>query len=721
MRVVWASTAFVAGVASAIVFGLAPEHAVPTSVFLLVSVAVALGTLSLLLTRRRAAVLLLCGLFLIGCWRGGDAIASHEQIDRSTPLSSDHAAPDDVSPLGHLRFNIAKSLTENIGSDHSGLPIALLTGDRSSISPGVTDDFRSAGMAHLLAISGLHVSLVGGGVMAFAALAFGRRRHLHLLLPLATVLVYAALAGFAPPITRATIMFSMFVLGIFLGRGSSTLAALALAAMLMIAFDPAILTSLSFQLSFAAMLGISFVVPALSSIGELAAVERLPNERNTLLSRVKRFAVGSLAVSIASTLGTLPLIALHFDAVPIWGPLATLVAVPAMPVLITLSAFLAGFGAVPMPFLPEIAAIPAVAATQYLTFVAGFFAELPPQPVETGGWSVWMTVFYYSVAGIVIAFWSRIAEGTSRLRLRFLNPGTGFVSATNRSVGIYLTITTLLLLIAVGAWSLALIRSESPSHLSVKFLQTTHGESILIETRNGNRMLVDTGGERWQVADTLNSILPLWDRDIDIVLLTHPDSDHVGGLAGVLSRFRVDTVIHSETSGSNETPSTLSSLLEGEENVVTARNGMLIGLDEDVFVEVLSAGCVDPTNGCSNDNDDSIVTMLHTGDVSFLLTGDIERATEIRLAASGLILRATVLKAAHHGSNTSSTSTFIDAVEPSAVVVASGTQNRYGHPHPEVMERLNRAVGEERVFRTDLMGTVELRTDGQGLWMVRQD
>jgi competence protein ComEC len=110
---------------------------------------------------------------------------------------------------------------------------------------------------------------------------------------------------------------------------------------------------------------------------------------------------------------------------------------------------------------------------------------------------------------------------------------------------------------------------------------------------------------------------------------------------------------------------------------------------------------------------------LRNGEVSFLLTGDIERASEMRLVASGVDLRATVLKVPHHGSHTSSTDAFLDAVRPEVAVVATGTQNRYGHPHPEVMARLHRAVGEERVFRTDLTGTVDLRTDGLRLWMVR--
>ena len=145
----------------------------------------------------------------------------------------------------------------------------------------------------------------------------------------------------------------------------------------------------------------------------------------------------------------------------------------------------------------------------------------------------------------------------------------------------------------------------------------------------------------------------------------------------------------------------------------------MIGLDEHVFLEVIAAGCLNSSGSCSEINDASIVARLSYGDVDFLLTGDIERPAESFLVSTIPDLRMTVLKAPHHGSNTSSTQMLLDAVNPAAVVVAAGTGNRYGHPHPEVIRRLTAKVGEERVLRTDVLGTVELRTDGERLWMVR--
>lgn len=268
-------------------------------------------------------------------------------------------------------------------------------------------------------------------------------------------------------------------------------------------------------------------------------------------------------------------------------------------------------------------------------------------------------------------------------------------------------------------WSVALTRDNDASHLSVRFFQTTHGEAIFIETPNGNRMLVDGGGDASQVADTLGSMLPFWDREIDIVLLTHPDADHVGGLPAVLRRFPVDTVLHSGQDSTSDSFASWATAIETHDNAVVVWSGMEIGLDHDTTIEVLHGGCIDTDIKCIDSNDASIVAMLRHRDVSFLLTGDIERSAEIRLATSIPNLRATVMKSPHHGSNTSSSATFLNAVEPAVVVVAAGTANRYGHPHPEVIERYNATIGQERVLRTDQLGSVELRTDGQRLWMVR--
>ena len=725
MRIAWVSTLFLAGVGAAIIFRFAPGHAVPTTTFILFSSAVALVSLALIASRRRAAYALLTVVFLIGCWRGAEAITDLELLDdRYAPTSETVAAVPIAqdNQLNRIRRDIADALIRTIGTSEAGLPIALLTGDRTHLTPDLVSNFRSSGMAHLLAISGLHVGLIGSLAMAVSVFAFGRRWGICLLVPLVIVFGYVALAEFAAPVTRAAIMFGVFILGRVLGRGSHTLAALALAAMLMVALEPAILASLSFQLSFAAMLGISFAAPLLEGATEIVGSRRsTAPETHTFAERVRRFIVGSLVVSVAATIGTLPLVALHFDAVPLWGALATLLAVPAIPIIIVSSAAVVIAANLPIPMLLDILALPVMITTNYLAFVAEIFANLPPRPIQTGSWSVWMTVLYYAAMAGAILLGPRLKHFSERFSpTRNLRVGRANAILSKSTTAATL-LAAVLLIVATATWSLVLARSGQESNLSIRFLQTSHGESIFIETPNGNRMLVDGGGDTTQVADILGGMMPIWDREIDIVLLTHPDADHVGGLPEVLRRFSVGTVLHSGQDSTSDAFASWSTALENRDNAVVAWPGMQIILDHDTSIEVLSGGCADTNVECVDNNDASIIAMLRHHNISFLLTGDIERSAEVRLATSIPNLRATVLKSPHHGSNTSSTETLINAVGPSAVVIGAGTENRYGHPHPEVIERYTAAVGKERIFRTDQLGTVELRTDGERLWMVRQN
>ena len=718
MRIVWASATFLTGVGTAIVFGFTPGHALPTPAFLLFVGAATIVSIALVVIRRRAAFALLSIVFLLGTWRGGDTIHIFEDIDRYSITSSrDSILPN--STVNRLRIEIADNLKHSSGAVESGLPAALLIGDRSGITNEVTRNFRSAGMAHLLAISGLHVSLLGGAAMAASVAAFGRRRAFYLLIPLVTVLAYAALAGFAPPIIRAAIMFTVFILGRSMGRGSHTIAALALAALAMVAYSPEILVSLSFQLSFTAMLGIAAVAPVLEGFTEIAPSDNKRTKRSSAINRIRQFVLGSLAVSLASTVGTFPLIAWHFGAVPIWGPVSTLLALPAIPLLIFSSIVFILTSHLPITFFSEVVAALVNSLSTYVTWIAALFARLPPKPIDAGAWTTWMTIAYYGIVGSIVLSWpwaTNLAKWITPVWTTKINQ---LSLAKPTSSYAPLALATSLFIAGALTWGATLTKLDPKPYLSVQFLETTFGESILIETPNGNRMLIDGAGSNTQIADTLLGLIPLTDRNIDVVMLTHSDADHVGGLPEVLNRFRTGAIIHSGLPASSEAFSSWINAIEYHDNVNIARSGSVIALDEGVYLEIISAGCFDTLGPCTDDNDASIVSRLRFGEVSFLLTGDIEKTTEAILVATHPNLRATVLKAPHHGSITSSTEAFLNAVEPAAIVVALGSENRFGHPHPDVMSRLNRAVGEEHVFRTDQLGTLEFRSDGERLWMVR--
>jgi competence protein ComEC len=211
--------------------------------------------------------------------------------------------------------------------------------------------------------------------------------------------------------------------------------------------------------------------------------------------------------------------------------------------------------------------------------------------------------------------------------------------------------------------------------------------------------------------------MPFWDRSLDLVVLTHPQDDHLAGLLEVVRRYRVGMVMDGPLSPETPLYQEWRGLLTRKGvPVVRAFSGQRVRVGEALWLEVLNPP-PHPLSGTTSDvNNNSIVLRLTYGRISLLLTGDIQQEAEATLLGRGMPLRSTILKVAHHGSSTSTDPRFLSAVEPQVAVVSAGRDNRFGHPHPEVLSRL-RAVTDGRVYLTSEHGTVELITDGERLWV----
>ena len=267
-----------------------------------------------------------------------------------------------------------------------------------------------------------------------------------------------------------------------------------------------------------------------------------------------------------------------------------------------------------------------------------------------------------------------------------------------------------------AATGLALALTSSPADpLRVTFFETGRGHMTLIETPAGNKALIDGGRDAEEAVRALESHLPFWDRSLDVVLLTHPDTDHVGGLQAIVERFDVGLLIESPVDHPSQTYAAWRNIADAHPNRTVADPGQIVALDHGVALHVLLARRDDPDLSI---NDASVVTKLTYGDVSMLLPGDISKISESSLLESGTDLRSTVLHVPHHGSDTSSTGEFLQAVAPAFAVVQVGTRNPFGHPSPAVMTRLSAAVPEHQVLVTRDAGTVTFESDGERLWVM---
>jgi competence protein ComEC len=265
--------------------------------------------------------------------------------------------------------------------------------------------------------------------------------------------------------------------------------------------------------------------------------------------------------------------------------------------------------------------------------------------------------------------------------------------------------------VAALAW-LAL-RGLPDGRLHVYFLDVGQGDAILVVAPDGRQILVDGGPSPTALLSELGDLLPFWDRDLDLVVLTHPDGDHITGLVPLLDRYRVAQALDvPQSDAAPEAVAWRERLAKSGVRRTCAQRGMKLSVGG-LMLTVLNPGPIPLRGTAADDNNNSTVLRLEYGQTSLLLTGDAETEAEATMIAAGLPLAADVLKVGHHGSKGATSAPFVAAVSPRLAVIQVAADNKFGHPSPEVLKRLTGV----QVYRTDQNGRVEVVSDGRRLWV----
>ncbi|KKR91634.1 MAG: Beta-lactamase-like protein [Parcubacteria group bacterium GW2011_GWC2_42_12] len=277
----------------------------------------------------------------------------------------------------------------------------------------------------------------------------------------------------------------------------------------------------------------------------------------------------------------------------------------------------------------------------------------------------------------------------------------------------------ILLILGIAAMVVAIplfwLTYNAPRNLEVNFLDVGQGDAVLIKTPGGQNVLIDGGPDK-TVIKRLGENLPWWDKQIDLMILTHPHDDHVTGLIEVLKRYRVKRILY--TGATHNAPNYLTwlkTVRDKEVPLTIVDKARTVALSQSVKLEILYPEKSLLNKTLADLNDSSIVLQLIYGQNKFLLTGDAGLAVEKALLASGADLAADVLKVGHHGSEYSTSQEFLDKVKPRLAVIMVGKDNDFGHPNLRIIKRLERAGA--RIFRTDGVGTVKLKSDGMKVWL----
>ncbi len=264
-----------------------------------------------------------------------------------------------------------------------------------------------------------------------------------------------------------------------------------------------------------------------------------------------------------------------------------------------------------------------------------------------------------------------------------------------------------LVIAAILVWTAVFAKAQNVGELEVHFFDIGQGKAIFIEAPDGNQILID-GGPDNSVIEKLSAAMPVFDRDIDLLILTHPDSDHLNGLVEVLKRYNVAKIMETGIVDSTPEYAAWNNLIK-EKNipVVYVQGGEKIKIGKGFLMEILYPNRSLAGEAPSNTNSSSIVARLDYGQNSFLFTGDTEPVTESYLVGSGTNIDVDILDVSHHGSKNATGEEFLSAATPETAVIQVGANNRYGHPAQETLDRLKNA----KVYRTDLCGDIDILSD----------
>lgn len=553
------------------------------------------------------------------------------------------------------------------GNKDAGIFRAMLLGDKAGLSENIRHMYQKNGIAHLLAVSGLHLSLV-----SFAAYGILRRLGAGYgaagIAGGAVLFSYALLTGASPSVVRALIMVLCGFLAAYLGRTYDLLSALALAALCMLWDSPYLICQAGVQLSFGAIMGIGGLAPCLycdeSRLGQ------------------------GFAVSVGMQMMTLPVVLYHFFQYPLYGVFLNLVVVPVVGIVIASGAAgiaVGGFNLAAGRF----AIGSGCGVLRWYEWCCTAFEQLPGSNIIWGRPDFWQIGIYYGI--LLSAVW--LFKGSRRMAAAYF-------------------------------MAVLLLWVTPPGGLEVTFLDVGQGDGICLRTRE-TTIFVD-GGSSDEKKLGESKIEPFLKSCgigyVDYWVVSHGDQDHISGLLYLMEEgdIAISNLIMPGAGQGDEVYEKLAAMAR-------KRGGKIFWMEENDSLQAgaLTVKCLYPQSaiifGERDRNEHSLVLQVDYGDFCMLLTGDMSGDGENRLMDTMQMPDISVLKAAHHGSRYSTGARWLEQIKPEWAVISCGQDNRYGHPHKETVERLEEKNTE--IFQTDMDGAVILNTDGKSTdwstWLVR--
>ena len=703
-------------------------------------------------------------------------------IIKSPLLIEKIADTETFAPLVSLyerRQNLIIDFKEKFSVSTAGVLIASLLGNRYFLDKPTAEVFREGGTFHVLVISGLHITFIGGLTLLFVRF-FTNQRLWQFIIASSFLWAYSLAVGADVPVVRATIMFTILLFSQVIYRSGTLLNAFGACALILLIWRPEDIFTSSFQLTFAsvgAIVAMAFpLIENLRAIGNWSPSAETPFppnvsvwlkrfcetiywredvwktqiERNVWTTNIfkspylkwhsernlqgfARYVFEAILVSFVVQAWLLPFTVIYFHRVSIFGILLNLW----VGIIIALESFAAVF-AIFVGQISDVLALPFIKVTEILNWL---LLAVPYLLTDSDWASVRLPIYSGAMRTIYLLYFLPLIVLTILLNcwkpFELLLNFKFQISSLKFSASPLLRVVSscFLLLFALVVFH-PFSTPKADGRLHIDFLDVGQGDSAFITFPNGETLLIDGGGKRsfgkvsvqsgfedeteyfepdTQTVGEMVVSNFLWEKgysQIDYILATHADTDHIQGLSDVAKNFRVRAAIFGRTPLKNSEFAQLYSILQkrGIQSLAVSSNDVLsFG---DAKVEVLSPEKDDSIKAVS-DNNHSLVLRITFGERSFLMTGDIEKEAENALLNAPEFVNTDVIKVAHHGSATSSTENFVKVSKAKLAIISVGKQSQFGHPKPEVVERWKNTGA--KVLTTGENGTISVSTDGRDL------
>ena len=580
--------------------------------------------------------------------------------------------------LNKIKRELINSYEKILPEKEAGILMAMVLGEKYLLGDEINSLYQENGISHILAISGLHISLVGAAVY-FCLRKLRLGLIVSTLLSLIFIYSYGVLTNFSVSTNRAVVMYSVMLIAKIIGKTFDMLSALSLSAFIILLQNPMEIFNAGFLLSFAAVFGIALLVPCFN-----------------ILFKSKKILLQSLYTSVCVQIFTLPAILYFFFQISIYSVIINLIILP-LTSLLLLTAIVAGvFGFLFYPIAMFVAG-GAKYILSFYEFVCTIGSKMPANLLTVGRPDIIRIVLYYLLILIFI-------YGVNRYKKRsFL----------------------LILLFAVGI----LIFPKQGEGLTVTMLDVGQGEAIYMETGEGLNFLIDGGSidvNGVGIYRIRPFLLSKGINHIDYAIVTHGDTDHTSGLMELMEdgKIKIVNLILPKIDSSNNRWDREDITINDQDEFKDLKelaakckvNLMYIKAGDYIREGKLDITCLHPLEGYmySSRNAYSTVLSVKYGDFDMLLTGDLEAEGERNITKMPLS-QYDVLKVAHHGSKNSTSQEFLKIIKPRLSLISCGKDNRYGHPHEELLERLD-DIGSELVITYE-SGAITIKTDGRRVFM----